>query len=132
MGPKSERPEAHHRPGPSKVDQRRSDRAEDNPLDACNQFPTVDSIFWVTVDERGREHVWRRPYAPRHPDHRVKFDRDDGGRLVEEICTVNAKLSRGSCAEIVSVPPRGDGWVMDDAVSDNHTVWRRPVVEVDP
>jgi hypothetical protein len=32
----------------------------------------------------------------------------------------------------VSVPPRGDGWVMDDAVSDNHTVWRRPVVEVDP
>lgn len=82
--------------------------------------------FWLHVDANGREHRW-----PHEPDHKptvyVELVRARNGVWFEQARTVNYKFMWGAFGEIHSIRPRGDGWRLHDATSDNCTYWRRRI-----
>jgi hypothetical protein len=83
-------------------------------------------VFWLHVSPVGETRFDHEP--PNLPSLRVAVLDDADGRFWEETRTVNHKETCGCFSTIKPVWPRGEGWALFDAESDNCTTWRRLAV----
>jgi hypothetical protein len=87
--------------------------------------PDLQERFYLHIEDSGRERRWHQPVSGKKA-LLVEVIPTEAGP-VEETRTVNRKEYFASSCTITPVKPRGKGWTLYEAESDNFTVWRRPL-----